>query len=237
MRFSAQGGRIPVVEDKGEYRSLTPQEIGQAVATFRNMLGMKQLALALEAKVEERTVQRIEAGNKVSEDTLRKIAGALRLEENAFIGPRQVLTEEAAESKAAKLLSSVLTIKPCRLDSVKDYFTIFEAHAWVVDDENVSAELAAQVAELRDSLQDWGDIYKDISYTERLAACEALLEKIRDIEKEKYRTLYGVYTTDEDLCVAVLLILPEERASHLKQMLVPRSFFKWYRCSPLARDC
>ena len=47
---------------KGEYRCMTPQEIGSTVVMFRKMMDWKQLTLALEAGVTERTVQRVEHG-------------------------------------------------------------------------------------------------------------------------------------------------------------------------------
>src|SRR5689334_14764355 len=71
-------------DNKGEFRTLTPQEIGQTVLLFRKLIGCKQLALALDANIHERTVQRIERGEKVDEDTLRKIARTLRLDEESF---------------------------------------------------------------------------------------------------------------------------------------------------------
>jgi len=52
-------------DQSNEYRCLTPEEIGKAVAMFRNLAGIKQLTLALEAGVTERTVQRIENGVKL----------------------------------------------------------------------------------------------------------------------------------------------------------------------------
>jgi len=82
---------MTTAEKQNEYRCLTPQEIGNAVTMFRKMAGMKQLTLALEAGVTERTVQRIENGDKVNEESLRKIAKAFRMDENSFIGPREVL--------------------------------------------------------------------------------------------------------------------------------------------------
>jgi DNA-binding XRE family transcriptional regulator len=51
---------MTTTQKQNEYRCLTPEEIGYAVAMFRQMAGMKQLTLALEAGVTERTVQRIE---------------------------------------------------------------------------------------------------------------------------------------------------------------------------------
>jgi DNA-binding XRE family transcriptional regulator len=58
----------------GEFRCFTPSEIGTVVATFRRSLDMKQITLAYEARVSERTVQRIEQGEKVDNETLRRVA-------------------------------------------------------------------------------------------------------------------------------------------------------------------
>jgi transcriptional regulator with XRE-family HTH domain len=98
-------------DEKGVYRCLTPKEIGDAVARFRKANGMKQITLAYEAgRIQERTIQRLERGEQVSEETLRKVAEALRLDENAFIGPRYVPTQEEAFQNAERFLSEVRII-------------------------------------------------------------------------------------------------------------------------------
>lgn len=74
--------------NRGEFRELTPSEIGHGVSQYRSLLGLKQLALALEAGVTERTTQRIEAGQRVDSESLRRVARALRLSDEAFVGPR-----------------------------------------------------------------------------------------------------------------------------------------------------
>jgi DNA-binding XRE family transcriptional regulator len=73
-------------EKHQNYRCLTPQEIGTAVVMFRRMAGMKQFTLAHEAGVTERTVQRIENGDKVNDESLRRIAKAFRMEETLSSG-------------------------------------------------------------------------------------------------------------------------------------------------------
>jgi transcriptional regulator with XRE-family HTH domain len=96
--------------NQNEYRCLTPKEIGDAVAMFRKMAGMKQLTLALEAGVTERTVQRIENGEKVNEESLRKIAEAFRMEETSFVGPRNILSKEEAWEKTKAQLDDLKLI-------------------------------------------------------------------------------------------------------------------------------
>src|ERR1700746_772481 len=87
---------------KSEYRCMTPQEIGSTVVMFRKMMDWKQLTLALEARVTERTVQRVEHGEKADDDTLRKIAKAFRLGGEAFLGPRYIATNEELRAQVEK---------------------------------------------------------------------------------------------------------------------------------------
>jgi transcriptional regulator with XRE-family HTH domain len=87
-----------ISQKKGVYRQLTLQEIAEAVRSMRRSRDIKRLVLAEEAGVSEKSVERLEGGQKVSDDVYPKIAIALGQKESAFIGPR---TEEEAVEKAA----------------------------------------------------------------------------------------------------------------------------------------
>jgi transcriptional regulator with XRE-family HTH domain len=211
---------------QGEYRRLTPQEIGQAVTTFRKVIGMKQLTLALEAGVNERTVQRIERGEKVDDETLRKIAKALRMQEDAFIGMRYVPTPEEAVAEAEKMLSQVLMIEASEFRTVKDCDALLNAMGYFVDDRHVVAELAHEIAALKDLILDWGDIYKEIPHINQAEACESVLQQAQKIANAGYIMRYGVYTTEDNFRVSALVFLSkqDDRSAQVKQLLVPRRF-------------
>jgi transcriptional regulator with XRE-family HTH domain len=211
---------------QGENRRLMPQEIGQAVAMFRKVVGMKQLTLALEAGVDERTVQRVERGEKVNDDTLRRIAKALRIQEDAFVGMRYVPTSEEAVAEAEKMLSQVLMVEANVFSTVKDCDAVLSALGYLVDDRHVAADLAREVATFKDLLQDCGDIYREISNTEQVEACESVLKQAQKIEEAGYGMRYAVYTTDDKFRISALVILPkhDDRAAQVKQLVVPRRF-------------
>lgn len=211
---------------QGENRRLLPQEIGKAVAMFRKAADMKQFTLAFEAGVDERTVQRIERGEKVNDDTLRKIAKALRLQEDAFVGLRYVPTSEEAIVEAEKMLSQVLMIEASEFRTVKDCDALLSTLGYLVDDRHVAAHLVHEVAVLKDLIQDWGDIYREISHTEQVEACESVLKQAQKIEEAGYGMRYGVYTTEDNFRVSTLVILPkqDDRAAQVKQLVVPRRF-------------
>lgn len=228
MRVLPVGEAVMTEQNKGEFRNLTPAEIGKAVANFRKMAGMKQITLAHEARVTERTIQRIEQGEKVNDETLRQVAKALRLKPESFIGPRHVLNDDDARAQAEKMMSEALVIDASDFTSLKDCGAVLSTDGYFVDDRSAGDELAHQIAVLRDTLQDWGDMYREISHTEKLAACESVMRLIHDIESSGYRFRYGVYKTDDNFNVAVLLIVHKKdfEVVPVTQLIVPRNYAK-----------
>jgi transcriptional regulator with XRE-family HTH domain len=115
---AGNGGIQTTMENSREYRCLTPQEIGKAVMMFRHAAGMKQITLAMEAGVTERTVQRIERGEKVNEESLRAIARAFRMDDNSFLGPRDVLSEDEAVAQTLEKFEGLMVIDAHRFSTL-----------------------------------------------------------------------------------------------------------------------
>jgi hypothetical protein len=88
--------------------------------------------------------------------------------------------------------------------------------------------MADQIAALRDTLTDWGDIYSDLSHTERLNASRAILAEVQRIADQRFKVRYGVYRTDDDFEIAVLVFGPSSNPyfEQLTQIVVPRQFAK-----------
>ena len=213
---------------KGEYRCLTPQEIGSTVVMFRKMMDWKQLTLALEADVHERTVQRIERGEKVDDDTLRKIAKALRLEGEGFLGPRYIPTSEELQAEFEKTQKKLMLIEAHSLSAIKDCEAILRGDGNIVDASVVPEGMADQVATLRDQLQDWGDVWSDLTNVEKLDACRSLFAEVQKIEQQGFKIRYGVYETDDHFRVSVLMFgaSTDPNFPSRTQFVVPRRFAK-----------
>lgn len=211
---------------RGQHRCLTPEEIAKFVLAFRKAVGWKQLTLALEAGVDERTVQRIERGEKVGEDTLRKIAKALRFADDAFVKPRCVPSEDDLRRETERALAQLKVIEAQDFSTLKDCEAVLPVHGHIVIDREMRDDMADLVAELKDLLTDWCDCYEDLSHTEKLEACRSLLSKVQQIEARGYRTLCGVYWTDDEFKVAVFLFVPKdgEPYRNIKQLIVQRRF-------------
>jgi DNA-binding XRE family transcriptional regulator len=73
MVTGTTGGQTTIGDELGinrNHRLQTPEEIAEAVTTARKYLDWKQAALAYEAGVNERTIQRLEKGQKVNDDAV-----------------------------------------------------------------------------------------------------------------------------------------------------------------------
>jgi transcriptional regulator with XRE-family HTH domain len=218
---------MTVTKNQNEYRCLTPKEIGEAVEMIRKTVGMKQLTLALQAGVTERTVQRIENGEKVNDETLQRIAKAFRMEDGSFLGPREVLSKEEAWEAAEKRLKTLKVIDACGFATLKDAEAVLGTHGSVIDDHNVTDEAAEELAEFKDQLHDWNDVYLVLdSQQEKWNACRSLLQSAKKLEARGYVIRYGVYTTDDGLRIVTMLLARkvDSMLCQVKQLLVPMRF-------------
>jgi transcriptional regulator with XRE-family HTH domain len=210
-----------------EYRCPTPQEIGRAVTMFRQTAGMKQITLAMEAGVTERTVQRIERGEKVNDDSLRAIARAFRMDENSFLGPRHVLSEEEALEQTMKKLEGLMVIEAHRFATLKDAEAVLGTHGMLMQDQAVSDDAAEEVATFRDMLREWNDAYSCLdSNIEKLRASRSVLDAAKKLEARGYVIRYGVYNTTDDFRLVGVSIArkADDDLCAVKQLVVPNRF-------------
>jgi transcriptional regulator with XRE-family HTH domain len=194
---------------------------------FRNLAGLKQFTVAHEAGVTERTVQRIESGEKVNEDSLRRVAKALRMDENSFIGPRNVLSPEEALEQTQKQLADVMVIDAHRFATLKDCEAVLGTHGMIIGDQFVTDDAAAASASFKELLRDWNDVYGDMcSHEEELNACRSLLSGAKQLEACGYVIRYGVYTTQDSYRMVSMLFArkTDDELCAVKQMFVPSRF-------------
>ena len=211
---------------QGEFRRLTPAEIGSTVAALRGLMEMKQITLAYEAGVSERTLQRLERGEKVDEETLKSVAKALKLPEETFFVLRYIPTPEeaAAEVKRAMENHQIIEIRP--FAAARDFDPVLRGHGWLFDDRNCGDTAAREIAEFRDLVEDWNCVYEDIPHAERLSVWKGLLARIQEIERAGVLTRFGAYRTADNFDITAIIFIKQDPADHceLTQALVPRHF-------------
>ena len=178
-----------------------------------------------EARVTERTIERIEAGKHVSDDTLRKVAKALKLREEAFTEARYCPSDEELMAEVKRVQDERTVTELRDLSEARDLENVMGQHAHLIDASAVEDGLAEAVASLRDQVQDWGNIFEDIPHVERLTACRDLLTSIREIEERGYTARWGRYTTDDKFTVGVLVFFKSSAFGsdeHFRRAIVPR---------------
>lgn len=213
-------------EKNGTYKRPEAKEIAFIVKELRTYLGWKQFALAHEAGITERTIERVEAGERVSDDTLRKIARALQLSEGAFTEARYLPSDEELAAIAKKVKEDYTHTSLHDLSSPHDLENILSAEAYLVDGANVDDGLAEDVALIKDQIQDFGDMYGDVPHTEELSYCRSLLVSIREIEAHGYTARWARYVTDDKFKVGVLTFFKTaelQTNEHFRNAVVPRS--------------
>jgi transcriptional regulator with XRE-family HTH domain len=209
--------------ETGKYHRPTPAEIAYFVKELRRLYGWKQFTLADEAGVNQRTIERLEAGKqRMDDDTLRKVAKALKLSEGALIQPiyRPSDAEIMAEVKRAEETQTVVELHD--ITEARDLENILGQDGHYIDGSGVEEALADAVAALKDLVQDWGDIFDDVPNLEQLNACRQILAAIREIEERGYTGRWGRYTTHDNFNVGVLVIFKKSNLQNFRHAVVPR---------------
>lgn len=163
------------VESKSEPRKFTPEELAAVIKIMRTERGWSQEVLADLCRVDVRTIQRLESGEKVGEGSLRAIARAFGYQDIDFFNKAHAIPTqgdiEAAEQRFHEenlLLDAIVATTGRELASAFAETTM--------DASNPAVELAPSAAEdfarLVDYLRDFRDIAPDIGEVEKLTYYE-----------------------------------------------------------------
>jgi transcriptional regulator with XRE-family HTH domain len=180
---------------RGEYRKLTPLEIGMIVKLFRHGRDIKRAVLAADSSVSEKTLERVEAGQVVSEDSYRRIARAMGLKEDAFVKEEYVPTPEEAleqqEREQAEFAANHTKVAVAPLTDPRQLLALFGCHSNITNDRLVAAEDLELTTEFKEAFRDWSDIAAELPDTERLKAAGSLLDQAHTIERAGYAVYVG----------------------------------------------
>lgn len=180
---------------RGAYRRLTPAEVGMVVRLYRHSHEIKRTALAAMAHISDKTLERLEAGVSVREDSYRRVAVAIRLREDAFIKEEYIPTPEEyleqQERQQDELRKTHTKVDVAPLTDPRQLLALFGAHSSIADDHKVAAKDLELVAAFKENFRDWSDIAAELPETARLDAAQSLLEEARTIERAGYTVSVG----------------------------------------------
>ncbi len=207
-------------------QQFTPEEIARLVRAYREDLGLKQINLAQEAGVDERTIQRIEAGGgSVSAETLRRIARAFKLSDpDFFTKPYAVPTEEWKKHN--------IFVDVSRADKGSDFIPLLSecviyqfAHPDPDNDEHAEA-----FGRLLDCITDHQMVWGNLSPSEQIKAGQSFLGPLAELERLGFWVFTGLRQAQFDLkdcnpepfeaCIGYVVIRP--KGTTIDKMGVPR---------------
>lgn len=130
----------------------SPGAIAEFVRLSRNLAGWKKATLASVANVSLSTVERVERGDAVSEESLEKVAIALRQKPGAFTAPRMKLSDaEAAAALVEKFawLGEMAPVAVAPLRKQAQLRLLSDAVVGLVD-HDLGADAQDDIANLRE---------------------------------------------------------------------------------------
>lgn len=187
-------------------QALPPKMLGVWTRILRRASSLSQDALAEASGLTVRTIQRIESGERASVTTRRCLARGLGydspyiFDDPAFVGTvtgffetlqtSQINAEEARHPDHIKLEVTPIA------NGVGIAGLIGCCDAWVFHcDESASPEAQADAASFFDNLQDYGDIWSELSHGDRLEAQTSFGEMLDGLASLGLRTYQAMRPT------------------------------------------
>ena len=217
-----------------ELRPYTPNEVARLVQVMREGLGWSQETLAELAKLNTRTIQRVEAGEGASDDTKQAVCRAFQLDDPHWLSRRhEILNQEGAEREASRIRNGFVAVNVYPVADGRSLLRrISEDHPGVglraVSPGNIGQPSKAaedRFAELVDTMTaTLGDL-EDMGMTEMLAAGDGLQPMLDALAAEGWRIRLGsrianVKAFPHQLAISYVVLAP--RTSETSTVLAPR---------------
>lgn len=217
---------------KGEYRRLTAAEVGVMIRMFREGQGIKRAVLATEAHMSEKTLERAETGQGISETSSRRIARALGLREDVFVAELYIPAPDEAEAMIKRQHDELRTTHRAEavgeIKGVRDVLLLFRSHFFFADDQNVAEADLEAFADLKESWWEWNAISEDIGGSELVRAAQSFLAEIRSFEARGYVVKSGTSTryhrdgTGSPVAILVAFKKPKGTAGTPTEVWLPK---------------
>lgn len=217
---------------KGEYRRLTAAEVGLMIRMLREGQGIKRAALAADANMSEKTLERAESGQGISEEYSRRIARALGLRDDAFVAELYVPAPGEAEQmfrrQDEELRATHHPQAVAELKGIRDALALIRSHLFFADDQHVAESDLEDFASLKQSWWDLNAVSGDISEPELIRGAQSFLDEIRSFEARGYVVKSGTstrYHADRSVVPVAILVAfrkPKSTAGIPNEVWLPK---------------
>ena len=144
----------------GVVRLLYPIEIAKIVKLLRYDFGFKQITLARKANVNERTIQRLEAGEKVDNSTLERVANAFKLTKDAFTKLHYIPVSDEVGPNIKKISKKFEVINLSLLDNEIIFNEILNCSSYWIENRNyLTIDQKDKFNDLGNRIKEYREIY------------------------------------------------------------------------------
>lgn len=222
-----------------ETTAFSPALLGFWTRCLRTTQPWSQEALAAAAGLTTRTIQRIEAGEPSSITTRRSLARALGYDEPdvfenpAFAGTVRQFIETAHDQQLAANYPDHMPVPAQPATTGADLAGLInEAHSFVFDcADDLSADVTKEAASLFDLIQDYADIWGELSHSDRRQGGAELDRALAELRAQgaaafiatRRTSIVGTFWQDKTplpITIGYLTLLPAER--EIAQLMVPK---------------
>jgi transcriptional regulator with XRE-family HTH domain len=139
------------------------------IRLFREGQGIKRAALAADANISEKALERAEGGQRISEDSCHRIARALGLQgclrrREVCPGSRRSHADAPAKGQGTSATQSPSAV--AEFEGLRDVLPLFRAYGLLADDQSVADQDMEAFANLKESWWEWNAIAPDIGQPE-----------------------------------------------------------------------
>lgn len=222
-----------------EATALSPSLLGFWIRCLRTTQHWSQEALAAAAGLTARTIQRIEAGEPSTITTRRSLARALGyddpdvFENPSFAGAVRHLIETAQDQQLAADYPDHMPL-PAQPATTGEALTglIDVAQSFIFDYAvDLATNLRDEAASLFDLIQDYADIWGELSHGDRRRAASELGQALADLREQgataviatRHTSIVGSFWPDKTplpITIGYLSLLPAGR--EVAQLMVPK---------------
>jgi transcriptional regulator with XRE-family HTH domain len=194
-----------------------PELIGICVRWERGLRQWKRSTLADFARVSVSTIERVERGEKVSDEALDRIAQGLGYEPGRFTAPRLRLDPEQAAASLVETFGEMEAVAVAPMNTHRQVREAARCHAFLMHRPDVPEVYDADLA----NLTEWLDLACFTAEFGRVSTSKRgkrdlyndILGRIREIEKRGLTVLSGVMNAPQegipDWKVAVISVTPK----------------------------
>lgn len=150
MRFDELAARAAQMGVAGTPAVPPPEVVGVVVRSERTLLGWKVAALASLAGVSVSTVERIERGEKISDEALDRVAQAFGHEPGYYTWERKPIPMEDAVTDTAAVLAKTIPVRVRPLKGERAVREIRACQGFMIHHARVDARFAGEIELLRD---------------------------------------------------------------------------------------